>query len=44
MHRSSGLRFLMDGEITQKSVTQFIADFKDNKLEPFLCISKAVVK
>jgi len=34
--RKNGLRYLMEGDVTEKSIKKFLADFKDEKLEPFL--------
>lgn len=34
--RKSGLRFLMQGDVTEKNIKKFLAEFQENKLEPFL--------
>lgn len=34
--RKNGLRYLMEGDVTEKSIKKFLADFKVEKLEPFL--------
>jgi len=34
--RKSGLRYLMEGDVTEKTIKQFLTDYKDEKLDPFL--------
>ena len=34
--KKSGMRYLLSGDVTEKSVKQFLADFEAGKLEPYL--------